>query len=453
MSRNICLVVLCCAILLMANMACQSGNATKPGDKTVADVAASVPVPTEEMPSEGKAPILPGLAEFDGERPDPTLDGTPPVPKAGVVNPDNPPERIPVPTLKDSERWSKLKLPQTVASGEGPSWVAIGDLDGDQKLDMAVVEYRQNTVSVFLGRGNGDFHEPRSFKTGGKPDGLALGDFDKDGDLDFVVANEGEGDVGIYLNTGDGTFAETVHYSLGNSLVELAIGDLDGDNDLDIVAANTEEEKLSILINKGKGVFSKQRKLKVGGEDCSCKLGDLDGDGDLDLVVSDSKEGKIAVFLNQGNGQFANPVFYDVGASPLELVLGDLDADGDTDIAVCNEKDGDVSILFNQGNGSFTRGDDIPVSDDAFDDAFDLALGDIDGDSKPDLLVSDNSMNRGYVFLNNGNGTFQKPKLFATGKNPGYIALADLDADSDLDVVVTNFGDDTITILLNLHIP
>jgi ankyrin repeat protein len=121
-------------------------------------------------------------------------------------------------------------------AGNEPYSVAVGDLDGDSDLDLAVANVYGANVSVLLNNGNGTFAADVLYGAGSYPSSVAVGDVDGDSDLDLAVANSESHNVSVLLNNGNGTFAAAVHYGAGGFSV--AVGDLDGDSDLDLAVAN-----------------------------------------------------------------------------------------------------------------------------------------------------------------------------------------------------------------------
>jgi hypothetical protein len=126
--------------------------------------------------------------------------------------------------------------------------VAVGDVNGDGTLDLAVANYGSNTVSVLLGTGDGSFQAARNFAAGSGPGSVAVGDVNGDGTLDLAVA--GSGGVRVLLGNGDGTFQTTnVSYAAGSRPSSVAVGDFNGDGSLDLAVANYSSNDVSILLN------------------------------------------------------------------------------------------------------------------------------------------------------------------------------------------------------------
>ena len=246
-------------------------------------------------------------------------------------------------------------------TGRGPHSVAIGDLNGDRKLDLAtantysIPNTRVYTASVLLNRGGGRFRAPRDYRTGGHPDRIAIGDLNGDRKLDLVIAND-ENTVSVLLNRGNGRFRAKRDYRTGPDPVALAIGDLNGDGKLDLVTTIFTGNTVSVLLNKGNGRFRAKRDYRTGPEPGALAIGDLNGDGKLDLVTTSLGTGRntVSVLLNRGDGSFQARLDYRVQTKLVYLsgtasgaTIGDLNGDGRLDLATSNADGDSVSALIN----------------------------------------------------------------------------------------------------------
>jgi hypothetical protein len=189
-------------------------------------------------------------------------------------------------------------------------------------------------------------------------------------------------------------------------------------------------------------------------------VADLNGDGQPDIVVSNwgdssSTHGLVGVLLGTGDGTFQPVVTYDSGGAPGTgiVVAADVNGDGKLDILVtscaarartCGSAAGRVSVLLGNGDGTFQSA--VSYSSGA-PTAIALAVADLDGDGKPDLVLTNSSgENNGHgtvsVVLNNGNGTFRSAVLYDAGvQNPNPVAVADVNGDGVPDLLVTNHCD------------
>jgi len=141
-------------------------------------------------------------------------------------------------------------------TGRTPQSVAIGDLNGDHRLDLAIANRDAGTVSVLLNKGDGSFRVKRDYATTGAIS-VAIGDLNGDGKPDLATAN-GSRSVSVLLNRGDGTYDAKHDYATGRGPLSVAIGDLNGDGKPDLATAN-DAFSVSVLLNRGGGSFAAKR--------------------------------------------------------------------------------------------------------------------------------------------------------------------------------------------------
>ncbi|MGC2422757.1 MAG: FG-GAP-like repeat-containing protein [Nitrospirota bacterium] len=208
---------------------------------------------------------------------------------------------------------------------DGPWSVAVGDFNGDGKLDLSVTNYNDNTVSILLGNGDGTFLIFNSNTTGNYPTSVTVGDFNGDGKLDLAVANYGSNTVSILLGNGDGTFKTHVDYATGSYPQSVAVGDFNGDGKLDLAVANDVTSgyvSVSVLLGNGSGTF--QPKVDVdyaaGNIPSSVTVGDFNGDGKLDLALMNT--GNNTMFVLLGNSLYLYPTVTTVSSSPNPSTFG-----------------------------------------------------------------------------------------------------------------------------------
>ena len=345
-----------------------------------------------------------------------------------------------------------------LATGTNPYQVAIADLNGDGHLDLLVPNAGNNNVSVFFGNGHGGFTPAAGspIAVGTTPRDVAVGDIDGDGDIDFIVANAGSNNLSVFLNNGFGSFTQAAGSPVAAGLNSraLALGDLNGDGRLDIVTANASVNTLSILLGDGTGGFVAAIGSPVasgGSVPFEVVLGDFDGDHDLDIAVTNAGSNAVQILLNNGSAGFtaAPGAPIGVGSIPRGIETGDLDGDGDLDLVVVNSSNNNLSILLNNGNGTFVAAAGSPVATGG-SVPFDAALADIDGDHDLDIVVVNSSTNNVTVLLNNGSASFTQDSgsPFATGGNsPRALGLGDFDEDGDIDIATANTNSGNIGLL------
>jgi FG-GAP-like repeat/FG-GAP repeat/Immunoglobulin I-set domain len=334
-----------------------------------------------------------------------------------------------------------------------PLCVAIGDLNRDGKLDLAVANGggHPSNVSVLLGNGNGTFAPAVNHPVGTNPFSVAIGDLNGDGQPDLAVANFFENNISVLLGNGNGTFAAAINYGVGDRPVSVAIGDLNGDGKLDLVVVNRDNGNVSVLLGNGNGTFSAAVNYIAGSYPVSLAIGDLNRDGKPDLAVANDVSENVSVLLGNGDGTFLAAVDYGAGTGPISVAIGDLNGDGRPDLAVANYYGGNVSVLLGNGDGSFAAAVDCGVGGNPVS----VAIGDLNGDGKPDLAVANFSSGNVSVLLGNGAGTFQTAANYGTGSGAESVAIGDLNGDGRPDVAVANAGtspnftDGNVSVLLN----
>jgi FG-GAP-like repeat len=325
--------------------------------------------------------------------------------------------------------------------------LAMADLNGDARADFVVAG--ADGMSAWLNRGDGTFREGGSYPVDGDPTALTVVDVDGDGRGDVVSMEENSAgtEVEVFRNRGDGIFSAATAFTAaeGTSQNSLVAADLNGDGRLDLVTKSAVGGGATVLMNTGAGAFAAPIGYLSGVSASAMRLADVDGDGTLDLVLTSSSYGSTASFsvnvlLNDGTGAFTDPVVYPMSNAPNTLDVADLDGDARPDLVVSDDL-GEVAVLLNQGGGAFTAGTPTPRGAGGAS----LALADMNGDQAADLVVDD--FGQLSVSLNDGRGGFGAPRTY-DGPD-GTLTLADLEGDGVLDVVIKYEGDGHVAVLSN----
>ena len=214
--------------------------------------------------------------------------------------------------------------------------IAIGDLNGDGKLDVATTDDLSPTLSILLGNGDGTFQPPTTYTTGSDPSSVAVGDFNRDGKLDLAVANGGSSEhtVSILLGNGDGTFQPQQQFTTGPVLTDIAVADLNGDGLLDIAVPDNFGNAATVLLGNGDGTFQSHVEYFTGRGPSGIALADINGDGVLDMMTGDTGGRSLSVFLGKGDGTFQSRISFPAPnvASPFDIGITDLNGDGRLDL-------------------------------------------------------------------------------------------------------------------------
>jgi hypothetical protein len=327
--------------------------------------------------------------------------------------------------------------------GAGPTAAATADFDGNGTTDLAVANSSGNSVSIFLGNGDGTFGSGVNYQTAvGFPDAILTGDFNGDGKLDLAVLLERSNQVSILLGNGDGTFGAHQEFSTGQNPVGFAAADLNGDGILDLAVANLTDNTVSILLGNGDGTFKAHKDYATGVNPEFVAVGDFNKDGQLDLAVPNNNDNTISILLNAGSGTF--PTHNDVATAPVPTgaVVADFNNDGNLDLAVSTASHS-LSVLLGNGDGTFKT--QVPYVTGANSQM--IATADLNADGKLDLAVANFTDNSVSVLPGNGDGTFKGQQVFPTNSGPGWIAIADLNGDGKLDMAVVDTTSNNVTLL------
>jgi len=344
-----------------------------------------------------------------------------------------------------------------VSVGDGPAAVALGFLDGDSFLDLAVLNFQQGSISVRLGLGDGSFLSMPELFIGPNPDAIDLGDIDHDGDLDMVVAqnlNTGQNDrVIILFNNGHGGFDFAGLHSVDSSPQSIQLVDLDNDGNLDLLVGVFNG--VTTLFGDDKGFFGDPKFIQAGSSFVIAKAADINMDGKADIVATSFIDQTVSVLINQGAGRFSTPIVSSAGGSPRALEISDVDRDGWNDLVLATSTPDSIGALF------YLRGVDgmhfaEPIRLGGVNGEhtgvapWDVVVADFDFNHFPDVASSNQGSGDVTIFLNDQMGGFEPPQFFPVGANARDLAVGDVNNDGSQDLVVASQGADAIAVLLNL---
>jgi FG-GAP-like repeat len=358
---------------------------------------------------------------------------------------------------------SEPDLTEQIAVGKEPNSVEIADLNGDGKLDLVVANRADNNVTILLGNGKGKFAQAKGspFPAGNTPNDICFGDFNGDRKPDLAIANTDEKYLTILLGDGKGGFISAP----GSPVTVLsrphthgvAAGDFNKDGKLDLVTDSWGDNKVTVVFGDGLGGFAGPgTQFAVGKRPYQrVRVADVNLDGNADIITTNSEGDNVTVLLGDGKGGFNEAVGspFPSGKTPFALAIGDLNGDGKPDLAIANwagqpekGKGEGATIMLGDGRGGFKTlaGSPFPTGDGPNR----IAIGDIDGDGVPDVAVSNYTSNNVTV-LRGAKITFTRTTTIPIGRHPEGIALGDLNGDGKADIVVTNTDDNSISILFS----
>ena len=270
--------------------------------------------------------------------------------------------------------------------------------------------------------------------------GLAVTDLNGDAHPDIAVTDLGSDELRLLFNQGDGTFREAMEIATGEDPRGVAAADLDGDSHTDLIVAHSPDDrpgKLSVLMNRGDGTLEEQVDY-VTVDNWWVFTADLDGDRDLDLVIEDATDKASSggvfgprVLLNAGDGTFQDGERYFYLPYIGNVAAGDINGDTIPDLVVRCLPEPKISVQFGNGDGSFSE----PVDYETAPSMHAIAIADLNGDAYPDV-VTGNKFGVISVLINNGDGTFRDKADFDVGGEVWNIDAIDMDGNASLDLLV-----------------
>lgn len=366
--------------------------------------------------------------------------------------------------------------PVDFAAGHSPRALAVADVDRDGVLDVLVAngdagstQDPSGSLSVFKGNGDGsvraETHYPGATLSS---NAVVVADVNGDGWLDAITVNgqtnlpATAGTISVYLNLGvnaPGTFDVPVSYPTGSpGSLHLCAADFDGDGVSDVATTSVVNNQVSVLRGQNGGSFAAPSLvpiLSTGGAQSSIACRDLNGDGAADLVVTSPASARLSVLLNDGDGALASPVAYSnsQNGQTAGLAFGDVDGDGVADLLSNGAAGAYVYWFRGAGDGTFAPGVASPTGASPIaNSALGLVASDFNADGKLDVYMLRSTASGGVLpMTGNGAGAFTAGATLVTGSSPALnaIAVADMDGNGYADLVLTNAGSGTVTIVPN----
>jgi FG-GAP-like repeat/FG-GAP repeat len=294
-------------------------------------------------------------------------------------------------------------------TGAYPTGGAIADFNHDGIPDVVTADYHGDSVSVLLGtpsavgsgKGTGVLTAKTSYPAidSAETSNLDVADLDGDGNLDVITANPAvhlasAASVSVFMGRADGTLGPPVTTPIGTGSLQpyaVAIGDFNGDGKQDVAISDLVNGPIVVKLGNGDGTFQPQVLYSAGGHGATIIITrDMNLDGKLDLVCANRGSSDVSVLLGRGDGTFRRAIVSTTGpgTSPFSIAVADFNLDGVPDVVTANYMTGNGSVLLGIGNGRFEAPINTGPTALKGGMSYGVAVGDFNGDGKPDFATT-----------------------------------------------------------------
>jgi VCBS repeat-containing protein len=314
--------------------------------------------------------------------------------------------------------------------------VDTGTGKGTIRLDFTGAHGHDEAGNAFAG---GIFGTLIASSIGITPPYIAFADLDGDGVLDLVATNWSGNAALVMLGNGDGTFATATSFTTDNMPNGVVLVDVNNDGKLDIVAG-TSDRSVSVLLGNGDGTFQAHKDFpdtQLGGIN-AIVVGDFNEDGILDIAdAHNANSGKIGIFIGTGTTSLfpSSPnrsLNVGVSGKPNTLVSADFNGDGHLDLVGTDQSTNKIFVLLGNGDGTFDTFTNVSLPSGASPDS--IAIGDFNEDGKLDLVVSNVNTHNLSIFTGNGNGGFSRSDISLSGSAAIGLFVGDFNGDGHDDI-------------------
>jgi hypothetical protein len=350
---------------------------------------------------------------------------------------------------------------------QAPGNVAIGDVNNDRRPDLVATSSSDRRVAVLLGQGDGGFALPAAglMEVPENPHEIAVGDLNRDGNLDIALASHESYNVVLLHGDGRGGFRPAANSPLAMKdgrqphTHGLGIADFNADGNPDLATVNSNDDNdVAVALGDGRGGFTRAggSPFAVGPAPYPMALGDLDSDGRMDIVVTSTglsrtsgaaaAAERLTALFGDGRGGFKRSAIPVKTARTWYAAFGDLNGDGKQDLVTTHTEDRLLSVLLGDGRGKFTELPNSPL--DLGEKAWYVAVADLNHDRHADVVAAADTGLR--VMLGDGRGGFTPApgSPFATGKGTWRLAVGDVNADGKADVAASNLESRSVAVFL-----
>lgn len=353
------------------------------------------------------------------------------------------------------------------ATGPRSQALAVGDLDGDGLLDVAVAsaDSLDSRLVLLRGDGQGGLTQLTQLRAGDTPYAVAIADLNQDGAADLLSADYLGASISVYAGqpAARGRFRGGVTLPAGAHPTALLVGDLDGDGHPDVAAANQVGGSVSLFYNSDRAAGSPALGLRpasalpAGPHLSALGALPLAGATTPSLLVTstpDGQSGALLLLRGAAAGVFDAATSTPTAPAPAALAIGDVTGDGLADAVLSHPESGLISVLPGDGRGGFGAARTYAIPGGPGGPGA-LALADLDQDGRLDVIVAQGTGSALAVLLqlapsqDGSQLSLAAPLLLPACRSPSAVVSADLNRDGWTDLLTTCRDEDSVAVLLN----
>lgn len=340
-----------------------------------------------------------------------------------------------------------LSLPGTTPDRAQNHAIEVADFNRDGHLDLAASNWQAQSISVFLGNGDGTFQQRSDYAGVGAELAVARVNDDAAPDLIMTMTTG----FGVALNRGDGTFAEVVAYPEATRIFpqDIATADLNDDGFADVVLASTTGTEHSVVtwLSSRNGSFAAGPAFPFApssfGYPTALEARDFDGDGRPDVALGTQSSAESVWTLKGADDATLTSLGRARAGAVVRMAAGDLNRDRALDLVTANNSR--VTSLLGDGAGGFST--QFSVAGSFY--ARTVTVADTNFDAQPDVLIGDSSLQAVTVLTGDGTGALEAAGSFASIRGLNSVAAGDFNGDRKIDFAVASNLDNAIAIVLN----
>ena len=332
-----------------------------------------------------------------------------------------------------------------LTSNDFPYGVAVADFNNDGRPDVANADINQSDIAVYLANASGGFGRATRFQAMHDAYNVLAADFNNDGNVDLAATGHTFGLI-VLIGNGQGGFGVPTSYPTGSFSTEAIAGDFNHDGKVDVAVSDNSAGAAFVLLGDGAGGFAPATAFGTAPGVSALASGDFNEDGNTDLAVTNTGT-TVSILLGNGMGGHSAPKHFPAGTRPFSVAVADFDGDTHADLVIANQTSNDISILKGDGAGNFSAPTNYPAG--VLTNS--VVVADFNADAKPDVATVniEGNVSTVSVFLGDGAGGVSPATNFNVGRGSSYLKAADMNGDGRPDIVVTNRSSRTISILYN----